>query len=176
MHVGYMWCNVFFMRFSSVQSLSHLWLFATPWIAARQASLSIANSWSSLRFTSIESVMSSSHLILGHPLLFLSPIPPSIKVWESTPRQFDEKSGVLQEKKGFWGSQSGDWGLEFSRRRKGQTFFCLHSSVIVNYTTQLKLCARDYTTTMYPAWGQFLHPENLLANLVILKCKLWEWV
>ena len=75
-------------QFSSVQSLSCVWLFATPWIAARQASLSITNSRSSLRLTSIESVMSSSHLILCHPLLLLPPIPPSIRVFskESTLR------------------------------------------------------------------------------------------
>ena len=68
---------------SSVQSLSHVWLFATPWITARQASLSITNSQSSLRFTSIESVMPSSHLILCRPLLLLPPIPPSIRVFSS---------------------------------------------------------------------------------------------
>ena len=59
------------VQFSSVQSLSRVRLFATPWIAARQASLSITNSQSSLRLTSIESVMPSSHLILCHPLLLL---------------------------------------------------------------------------------------------------------
>ena len=67
----------------SVQSLSHVRLFATPWIAARQASLSITKSQSSLRLTSIESVMLSSHLILGRPLFLLPPIPPSIKVFSS---------------------------------------------------------------------------------------------
>ena len=60
-------------QFSSVQSLSRVQLFATPWIAACQASLSITNSWSSLRLTSIESVMPSSHLILCCPLLLLPP-------------------------------------------------------------------------------------------------------
>ena len=65
--------------FSSVQWLSRVWLPATPWIAARQASLSITNSQSSPRLTSIESVMPSSHLILCRPLLLLSPIPPSIR-------------------------------------------------------------------------------------------------
>ena len=73
-------CSV---QFSSVQSLSRVWLFVTPWIAARQASLSITNSWSSLRLTSIESVMPSSHLILCHPLLLLPPIPPSIRVFSN---------------------------------------------------------------------------------------------
>ena len=67
-------------QFSSVQSLSRVRLFPTPWIAARQASLSITNSRSSLRLACIESVMPSSHLILCRPLLFLPPIPPSIKV------------------------------------------------------------------------------------------------
>ena len=67
-------------QFSSVQSLSSVRLFATPWIAARQASLSITSSWSSLKLTSIESMMPSSHLILCHPLLLLPPIPPSIRV------------------------------------------------------------------------------------------------
>ena len=71
----------------SVQSLSRVQLFATRWIAARQASLSITNSQSSLRFMS-ESVMPSSHLILCRPLLLLPPIPPSIRVFsnESTLR------------------------------------------------------------------------------------------
>ena len=70
-------------QFSSVQSLSRVRLFATPWTAARQDSLSITNSQSSLRLTSIESVMPSSHLILCHPLLHLSPIPPSIRVFSN---------------------------------------------------------------------------------------------
>ena len=71
---------------SSVQLLSRVRLFATPLIAERQASLSITNSQSSLRLTSIESVMSSSHLILCRPLLLGPPIPPSIRVFtnEST--------------------------------------------------------------------------------------------
>ena len=63
---------------SSFQSLSHVRLFATPWITARQASLSITNSRSLLKLMSIESVMLSNHLILCHPLLFLPPNPSSI--------------------------------------------------------------------------------------------------
>jgi len=73
-------------QFSSVQSLSRVRLFATPWIAARQASLSITNSRSSLRLTSIESVMPSSHLILCHPLVLLPPVPPSIRVFSNESR------------------------------------------------------------------------------------------
>ena len=56
-----------FLQFSSVQSLSHVWLFAAPWIAARQASLSITSSWSLPKLMSIKSVMPSSHVILRHP-------------------------------------------------------------------------------------------------------------
>ena len=71
------------VQFSSVQSLSCVWLFATPWIAARQASLSITNSWNLSKLMSIESVMPSSHLMLCCPLLLLPPIPPSIRVFSS---------------------------------------------------------------------------------------------
>ena len=69
--------------FQSVQSLSSVLLFATPWTAACQASLSITNSWSLLKLMSMESVMPSNHLILCHPFLFLSSIFPSIRVFSS---------------------------------------------------------------------------------------------
>ena len=71
------------VQFSSVQSLSHVQLFVTTWITARQASLSITNSWSLLKLMSIESVMPSSHLILCRPLLLLHPIPPNIRVFSN---------------------------------------------------------------------------------------------
>ena len=69
-------------QFSSVQSLSGVRLFATLWIAPRQTSLSITNSRSSLKLTSIELVILSSHLIICRPLLLLLPIPPSIRVFQ----------------------------------------------------------------------------------------------
>ena len=81
--------------YQSVQSLSCVWLFAIPWIAARQASLSITKSWSSLRLTSIESVMPSSHLILCCPLLLLPPIPPCIRV-------FSNESTLLMRWPKYW--------------------------------------------------------------------------
>ena len=74
---------MFSILVSSVQLLSHVWLFATPWITARQASLSIINSRSSPKLMCIESVMPSSHLILYRPLLLLPPIPPSIRVFSN---------------------------------------------------------------------------------------------
>ena len=98
----------------------------------------------------------------------------------SIPRQVDKKSGGPQ----------GERGLEFSRRRKGQTFFFLYIpqsqlhktflslslELMITQQTQFKLCTKDYIIMMYPALGQYLLSENLLANPVILKCKLWEWV
>ena len=66
---------------SSVQSLSRVWLFVTPWLTALQASLSITNSWSLPKLMFIESMMPSSHLILHRPLLLLPPIAPSIRVF-----------------------------------------------------------------------------------------------
>ena len=83
------------MTFSSVQSLSHVRLFATPLITACQASLSITNSQSSLRLMSIESVMPSSPLILCRPLLLLPPIPPSIRV-------FSNESVLLMRWSKYW--------------------------------------------------------------------------
>ena len=77
-HLNHQWSSYIY-TFSSVQSLSHVWLFATPWIAARQASLSITNSQSLLKPMTIELVMPSSHLILCRPLHLLPPI--CIYVW-----------------------------------------------------------------------------------------------
>ena len=71
------------IQFSSVQLLSHVWLFATPWIAARQASLSITNSWSLLKPKPIESVMPSGHLSSVIPFSSCPPIPPSIRVFSN---------------------------------------------------------------------------------------------
>ena len=83
-----------FETFNSVQ-LSRVWLFSTPWISACQASLSITNSQCSLRLTSIESVMPSSHLIPCRPLLLLPPIPPSIRV-------FSNESTLLMRWPKYW--------------------------------------------------------------------------
>ena len=91
-----MYCTAPDTQFSSVQSLSRVRLFATSWIAARQTSLSITNSWSSLKLMSIESVMPSSHLILCHPLLLLPPIPPSIRV-------FSNESALCIRWSKYWG-------------------------------------------------------------------------
>ena len=82
-------------QFSSVQLLSCVWLFVTPWITAHQASLSITNCWSPPKPTSIESVMPSNHLILCHSLLLLPSIFPSIRV-------FSDESALLIRWPNYW--------------------------------------------------------------------------
>ena len=88
-------------EFSSVQLLSCVQLFATPWTAAHQASLSITNSWSLLKLMSIQSVMPSNHLILCHPLLLLPSVFPSIRVFSN--------ESVLRIR--YWPK---DWSFSFS--------------------------------------------------------------
>ena len=97
---------------SSVQSLSRVQLFASPWIAACQASLSIINSWSLLKLMPIKSVMPSSHLILCRPLL-LSPIPPSIRV-------FSNKSTLGMRWPKYW---SFSFSISPSNEHPGLIFF-----------------------------------------------------
>ena len=99
--------------FSSVQSLSHVRLFVTPWTAVREASLSITNSRSSLRLTSIESVMPSSHLILCHPLLLLPPILPTIRV-------FSNESTLHMRWPKYW---SFSFSISPSKEHPGLIFF-----------------------------------------------------
>ena len=83
MHAGTQLTRTGCVQFSSVQLLSHVRLFATPWTTARQASLSITNSQSLPKLMSIESVIPSNHLILCHPLLLLPSIFPSIRVFSN---------------------------------------------------------------------------------------------
>ena len=113
------------IQFSSAQSLSRVRLFATPRTAARQASLSITNSWSLFKLMSIESVMPSSQLILCRPLLPLPPIPPSIRVFsnESTLRMRCQSTGVsalasfLPKKSQGW--YPSEWTSWISLQSKG---------------------------------------------------------
>ena len=101
-------CSV---QFISVQSLSRVWLFATPWIAARQASLSITNSQSSLKLMSIESVMPSCHLILCRPLL----LPASESFPMSQLFTWGGQSTVVSALASFLPKNTQDWSpLEWS--------------------------------------------------------------
>ena len=117
--------NIAKLEFSSVQLLSRVRLFATPWITECQASLSITHSQSSLKFTSIESMMPSSHLIFCHPLLLLSPIPPSIRVfsksqlftWRGQGIGISALASVLPKKSQGWSSSG--WTGWISLQSKG---------------------------------------------------------
>ena len=82
-HALFLSLLLFSPRFSSLQSLSRIRLFVTPWTTACQVSVSITNSWSLLKLISVESVMPSSHLILSRPLLLLPSIFPSIRVFSN---------------------------------------------------------------------------------------------
>ena len=104
--------NYMTFQFSSLQSLSHVWLFATPWIAACQASLSITNSWSLHKLMSIESVMPSNHLILCHSLLLPS-IFPSIRV-------FSNESALCIRRPKYW---SFGFSISPSNEDPGLIFF-----------------------------------------------------
>ena len=111
-------------QFSSVQSLSRVWLFETPWIAACQASLFITILQSSLRLESIKSVMPFSHLILCRPLLLQPPIPPSIKVFsnQSTlsmrwPKGVSALASFLPKKSQGWSPS--EWSGWISLQSKG---------------------------------------------------------
>ena len=118
-------------QFSSVQSLSRVQLFATPWTTACQASLSITNSWSLPKFMSIESVMPSNHLILCRPLLLLPSIFPNIWVFSNESAlhtQYVSKFGNLSS-----GHRTGKGQCSSQYQRKAmlknaQTTTQLHSS------------------------------------------------
>ena len=89
------WCKLFSNSVALVQSLSCVWLFATPWVAAQQASLSITIYWSLLKLRSTESVMPSNHLILCRPLLLLPTFFPNIRV-------FSNKSALPNRWPKYW--------------------------------------------------------------------------
>jgi hypothetical protein len=100
-------------RFSSVQSLSHVWFFVTPWTATRQTSLSITNSQTSCKVMSIKLVMPSSHLILCRPLLLLPSIFPSIRV-------FSNESTLCMRWPKYW---SFSFSISPSNKHPGLIFF-----------------------------------------------------
>ena len=109
---------------SSVKLLSHVWLSVNPWTEACQASLSITNSWSSLRLKSVKSVMPSSHLILCRPLLLLPPIPPSIRVFSNEsalrirwPKYWSFSFSIIPSKEipGLSPSEWTGWNLLYSK-------------------------------------------------------------
>ena len=116
--------------FSSVQSLSRVWLFVTPWMAAHQASLSITNSRSSLKLTSIESVMPSTHLILCCSLLLLPPIPPSIRVFSHQLLAWGVSALASVLPKNTQGWSPSEWTGWISLQSKGLSRVFINSSAL----------------------------------------------
>ena len=118
------------IQFSSVQSLCRVRLFATPWIEVLQASLSNTNSRSSLKLTSIQSVMPSNHVILCRPLLLLPPIPPSIRV-------FSNESTLCMR----WPKY---WSFSFSN---------YHTNILISHAT------KDMLKTLQAMLQQYVNQE-----------------
>ena len=121
--VGHDWATELDWTELWVHQFSCVWLLVNPRIAARQASLSITNYWSSLKLTSIESMMPSSHLILCHPLLLLPPIPPSIRV-------FSNESTLCMRWPKYWSfsfsispSKEHPGLISFNKREKTSKYF-----------------------------------------------------
>ena len=129
------------VQFSSVQSLSSVRLFATPWVPARQASLSITNSWSSLKLTSIELVMPYSYLILCRPLLLLPPIPPSIRV-------FSNESALCMRWPKYW---SFSFSISPSKKHPGLIFRMDWLDLVVVQGT-LKSLLQHYSSKSSILW------------------------
>ena len=185
---------------SLVQSLSHVWLFATPWTAACQASLSITNSQSLLKLMSIELVMPSNHLIFCHPLLLLPSIFPSIRVFsnESVLRMrwpnywsFSFKISPSKEHSGmisFWMDWldllAGQWTLKhLLKHHSSKASILLHSAFFIvqisyPYMTTGKTIA--LTRQTFVGWVMSLL-FNMLSRMVITffprsKCLLISWL
>ena len=126
------------VQFSSVQSLSRVWLFVTPWIAACQDSLSITISQSSLKLTSIELVMPSIHLILCHPLFFLPPIPPSIRsfpmsqlfAWGGQSTGVSALASFLPKKSQGWSASEWTGWISLQSEGLSRVFPTISSSVL----------------------------------------------
>ena len=149
---------------SSVQFLSHVWLFAIPWITARQASLSITNSQSSLKLTSIESVMPSSHLILCRPHLLLSPIPPSIRV-------FSNESAVHMRWPKYW---SFSFSIIPSKEHPGLISFRMHGLDLLVVQGTLQSLLQHHSSKASILWCsafftvQLSHPYMITGKTIAL--------
>ena len=137
------------IHFSSVQSLSRVWLFETPWIAARQASLSITNSRSLPKLMSIESVMPSNHLILCHSLLLFS-VFPSIRV-------FSNKSTLLMRCPKYW---SFSFSISPSNVHAGLISFISHDHFNMTqliYLDKVKLKSLSHIQLFATPWTVACH-------------------
>ena len=136
----------------SAKSLSHVWLFVTPWTAAHQASMSITSSWRSLKLMSIKSVMSSNHLILCHPLLLPPSIFPSIRV-------FSNESALCIR----WPKY---WSFSFSINPSNEYSGLISSQTQLSDWTEL-----NWTPLGWAGWIslQFKGPSRVFSNIAVQK-------
>ena len=144
---------------SSVQLPSRVRLFATPWITARQASLSITNSWNSLRLMSIESVMPSSHLILCRPLLLLSSIFPSIRV-------FSNESSLHIRWSKFW---SFSFNISPSKEHPGLISFRMDWLDLLAVQGTLKSLLQHHTSKASILWCSAFFISNSHIHIWLLE-------
>ena len=156
--------NLSHHQFSSVQSLSRVWVFETPWIAAHQASLSITNSRSSLRLTSIVLVMPSKHLILCRPLLLLPSITPSIRV-------FSNEATVLMRWPKYW---SLSFSISPSKEHRGPIFFRMDWLDLLAVQGTLKSLLQHHSSKASILWlsafftVQLSHPYMTTGKTIAL--------
>ena len=157
--------NHFLVRWiSSVQLLSCVRVFVTPWITARQASLSITNSRSSLKLRSIESVKPSSHLILFRPLLLLSPVPPSIRV-------FSNESSLLMRWPKYW---SFSFSISLSNEHPGLISFRMDWLDLLAVQATLKSLLQHHSSKAPILWRsafftvQLSHPYMTTGKTIAL--------
>ena len=158
-----MLCCLRCIQFSSVQSLSCVRLFATPWIAARQASLSITNSQSLPKLRSIKSVMPSNHLILCHPLLLLPSIFPGIRV-------FSNESALRFRWPKYW---SFSFNISPSNEHPGMFKGLLNKMEYVSLRS-----GQDYSHSLVRTysllWCSVRFPRySHTVDSLVLQCNLW---
>ena len=161
-----LWQN-YSVQFSSVQSLSRVRLLATPWIAARQASLSITNSWSLLKLMPLDSVMPSSHLILCHPLLLLPSIPPSIRV-------FSTESTLHMRWPKYW---SFNFSISPSNEHPGLISFRMDwlDLLAVQGTLKSLLQCHSWKTSIFQCSAFFTVQLSSITSVKLQDAKLIHW-
>ena len=142
-----------FVQFSSVQSLSGVGFFATPWTTVCQASLSITNSQSSLKLMSIKSFVPSSHLILCSPLLLLPPIPPSIRV-------FSNESTLHMRWPKYW---SFSFSIRPSKEYPGLISFRMDWLDLLAVQGTLKSLLQHHSSKASTSALRFLHSPTLTS-------------
>ena len=161
---------IFELQFSPVQLLSHVWLFATLWTAARQASLSITNSRGLPKLMSIELVIPSNHLILCHPLLLLPSIFPSIRV-------FSNESVLRIRWPKYW---SFSFSISPSNEHPGLISFRIDWSDLLAVQGTLKSLLQHHSSKASILWCsaffiiQVSHPYMTTGKIIVLT--IWIFV